>query len=934
MSLKIDFVLKKSHELHALSDKNTLFDRLMKVDHQCLSKLEKQWSPKDTVQPVVLLRYIIVQELLKQNTINNNSITEIKGAIESRDISKYYKTSLEYQNNLESYKNSDKGMFPQWKEPFSILYPFFYSQDDKQETLEVLESLGNEIINKYDLENARVHCVGFDGSQNYGSSDAWGAVIPFAAGNVQKAHQIFFKINDKGVTGGLYAGHQIDSFIKNDGTQFNNWQEYLDYAGTLVVEWKEKNEVIDFKFQNDEIEFEKKIKKSGMDDLGIFFNVIDNVTYELELENNEKLVFSCGSGQLSFQVGKRYCVCLKKNKFSFITSKNYIIQNTEVGSFTEPDDALFYKNVSGSNVILHLKEIMSAVRSEIMRDNHTHEKKYDNEAFRKAVFDKVYRKKFLPLFYKSNSIVLKNPNMLIQKTLNQILFGPPGTGKTYHTINEAIHIIDPEFYLANNTDRESLRDYYKEKLIVDWETAKGQIGFCTFHQSFSYEDFVEGIKPQKPTDADTYLKYSVQEGIFKRMCMLAAQNIKALTAQKKELISLTDNEFQQSQFYKLSLGDYAEQETKILYDYWKENHVISIGFGDGIDFTGKNETEVTAIYQEKYKDDFGANAINLFKNYLKTGNYVIISKGNQHIRAIGKVTGEYYYDPTTEMRHKHFRKVDWIFKDQEIPVEDLYSKNLSQQTIYKMKSEWIQKSFFVNSGTEVYYEGHGEPQNYVLIVDEINRGNVASIFGELITLIERDKRAGNKEATEVILPYSKERFSVPSNLYIIGTMNTADRSIEALDTALRRRFSFKEMAPDPELIKNEGSLKGSNGMIENIDVVALLNAINHRIEKLIDKDHKIGHAYFMDIETIEDLEMVFTDKVIPLLEEYFFGDYGKIGLVLGDSFVEKSSHDKFAFASFNAYDGQMQQDLKERAIYIIKPSDSWNFVSVYTQTSS
>lgn len=518
-------------------------------------------------------------------------------------------------------------------------------------------------------------------------------------------------------------------------------------------------------------------------------------------------------------------------------------------------------------------------------------------------------------------------NQKMKKHLNQILFGPPGTGKTYHTINESVQIIDPEFYHENSKDRESLRSYYNDKLIIDWETAKGQIGFCTFHQSFSYEDFVEGIKPQKPSDADTYLKYTVEEGIFKRMCKLAERNLKGQNIQNQELISFTEDEFKSAQFYKLSLGDFSEQETKALYNYWKENNVISIGFGDGLDFSGKNETEVTAIYQEKYKDDFGANAINLFKNYLKVGNYVVISKGNLHIRAIGRVTGEYYYDPTTEMRHKHFRTVQWIFNDQEIPVEDLYTKSLAPQTIYKMKSEWIQKSFFVNSSASQISE---EQRNYVLIIDEINRGNVASIFGELITLIEPDKRAGNKEELKVVLPYSKDSFTVPSNLYIIGTMNTADRSIEALDTALRRRFSFKEMGPDPALINTEGRLKDSNGTIDDIDVVALLSAINDRIEKLIDKDHKIGHAYFMDIETKDDLDMVFRDKVIPLLEEYFFGDYGKIGLVLGDSFVEQTKNDNFNFANFSAYDGQVSQDLAERYIYKIKSPLQWDFTSVYT----
>ncbi|MBK8855683.1 MAG: AAA family ATPase [Saprospiraceae bacterium] len=528
--------------------------------------------------------------------------------------------------------------------------------------------------------------------------------------------------------------------------------------------------------------------------------------------------------------------------------------------------------------------------------------------------------------------MVKNPHKN-NLPLNIILFGPPGTGKTYHSINESVEIIDPEFYQINKEDRESLRSFYNEKLIVDWETTNGQIVFCTFHQSFSYEDFVEGIKPQKPTDSDTYLKYNVEDGIFKRMCLLAEKNLKSQNIQNQKLISLTEEEFKNAQFYKLSLGDYAENETKALYEYWKENNVISIGFGDGLDFTGKNEAEVTALYQEKYKDDFGANAINLFKNYLKTGNYIVISKGNQHVRAIGKVTGEYFYDPTTEMRHKHFRKVSWIFNDQEIPVEDIYTKNLSQQTIYKMKSEGIQKSFFIHSSVNEIPEEHEEQKNYVLIIDEINRGNVASIFGELITLIETDKRAGNNEELKVVLPYSKDSFTVPSNLYLIGTMNTADRSIEALDTALRRRFSFKEMAPDPALIRMEGSLKDSNGMINDVDVVALMIAINDRIEKLIDKDHKIGHAYFMDLETIDDLKLAFKDKVIPLLEEYFFGDYGKIGLVLGVSFVAQSSSETFSFANFSAYDGQITQDLADRAIYKIKPADEWDFVSVYTQTA-
>ena len=219
----------------------------------------------------------------------------------------------------------------------------------------------------------------------------------------------------------------------------------------------------------------------------------------------------------------------------------------------------------------------------------------------------------------------------------------------------------------------------------------------------------------------------------------------------------------------------------------------------------------------------------------------------------------------------------------------------------------------------------------VLIIDEINRGNISQIFGELITLIEEDKRLGNPEAIEVQLPYSKEKFSVPPNLYIIGTMNTADRSIEALDTALRRRFSFHEMTADPEIFTKEGKISQLEmpGIVEGVNVVKMLKTINQRIEKLIDKDHQIGHSYFMDVTSKGELEAVFKNKVIPLLEEYFFGDFGKIGLVLGDSFVQEQLMSKsFQFATFNGYDSSLVNDLKERKVYRIKPS-GWDFNSIY-----
>lgn len=183
---------------------------------------------------------------------------------------------------------------------------------------------------------------------------------------------------------------------------------------------------------------------------------------------------------------------------------------------------------------------------------------------------------------------------------------------------------------------------------------------------------------------------------------------------------------------------------------------------------------------------------------------------------------------------------------------------------------------------------------YAIFIDEINRGNVSAIFGELITLIEQDKRKDASNAMSALLPYSKKQFSVPQNVDIYGTMNTADRSVEALDTALRRRFTFEEMLPKPELLKDKG--ENGSGKVGKIDLQELLVTINERIEALVDRDHTIGHAFFMEVDSLDSLRNVFANKVIPLLQEYFYGDYAKMEMVIGPDFfnIKESSKIKFA----------------------------------------
>ncbi|MEL7020661.1 MAG: AAA family ATPase, partial [Bacteroidota bacterium] len=190
----------------------------------------------------------------------------------------------------------------------------------------------------------------------------------------------------------------------------------------------------------------------------------------------------------------------------------------------------------------------------------------------------------------------------------------------------------------------------------------------------------------------------------------------------------------------------------------------------------------------------------------------------------------------------------------------------------------------------------GDCEKCVLIIDEINRGNIPAIFGELMSLLDPDKREGQNEMLTAILPYSKTLFSIPLNLHLIATMNTADRSAERLDIALRRRFHFHEMQPEPQLIQQ----LAPQPFVAGIDLVRLLSTINQRITVLLDEHHQIGHAYFIAVQQLGDLQAVFHHKILPLLQEYFFGDYGKIGLVLGKEFVlETRQTDGDIFADFN-----------------------------------
>ncbi len=213
-------------------------------------------------------------------------------------------------------------------------------------------------------------------------------------------------------------------------------------------------------------------------------------------------------------------------------------------------------------------------------------------------------------------------------------------------------------------------------------------------------------------------------------------------------------------------------------------------------------------------------------------------------------------------------------------------------------------------------------KKYILIIDEINRGNIASIFGELITLLEVDKRAGQTEAMTTTLPYSKTPFSVPPNLHIIGTMNTSDKSTAPFDFALRRRFDFIYMPPQAELLPTN--------IEAGVNLVKLLTILNQRIQLLVDEDHLVDHAYFMKITTLDDLVNLFDNKIIPLLKEYFFNDLHKLSLVIGPHFFEQVAPPDYTLLAIS--DRPIIEEGGRTASLVLRVASSWlekDFIRIY-----
>lgn len=461
---------------------------------------------------------------------------------------------------------------------------------------------------------------------------------------------------------------------------------------------------------------------------------------------------------------------------------------------------------------------------------------------------------------------------LLKSNPNLVLYGPPGTGKTY----SAEKIVEAFEYDRTN----KLLSY---KAIQD----EGRVSFVTFHQSFSYEEFVEGLRPVINSEENgnpngENLKYKVQDGILKQI------------AEKSSLSQLkgdnSPNAFsnisEDSRIWKISLGERFKEES--VYDSCIKTNTIAIGWFHKTDIGNWDYDKIYSKLIENLptgapKPINQANSINYFVNEMQEGDIVMVFASPKTARAIGVVTGPYEWKKEFIENYPQRRNVQWLrVFDKPIDIVKYNgNKKMSQVTLYELSNMGFLdvKEMLTDKITPTIKELK-KVRPYFIIIDEINRGNIAKVFGEMITLIEKDKR----DKIKVLLPYSQKPFSLPSNLFIIGTMNTADRSIAVLDTALRRRFLFKEIEPNIEIIR-----RGDYLIEDDLDLSRLAQILNSKISHKIDRDHRLGHSYFMEVFDLHQFKITWYYQIIPLLMEYFYNEGKNIAEIITDKFIDKET---------------------------------------------
>ena len=440
-----------------------------------------------------------------------------------------------------------------------------------------------------------------------------------------------------------------------------------------------------------------------------------------------------------------------------------------------------------------------------------------------------------------------------ERRKNIVLYGAPGTGKTYDVPELAVRLCDPAFMAAEPSREEIVSRYNQLK-------TEKRIAFTTFHQSLDYEDWIEGLRPV--VNENNQVTYEIESGIFKKLCEEAERPVV-----KDKQVGIADN----AVVWKVSLAGTGDNDVR---RECMENNHIRIGWDDYGPVIS-DETD-WSIYNGE-----GKQILDAYINKMKIGDIVMSCYSSQTIDAIGVVVGDYEFEDKFP-NYKRVRRVNWLVKNiNENIVEMNDGKTMTLGTVYRLNSITLDN---VKSILEKYNTSSKMEENdkaYVMVIDELNRGNVSKVFGELITLLEADKRKGRINAESVVLPYSKKTFHIPNNVYLIATMNTADRSLGSLDYAIRRRFAFIAEKPfglevdgfDEDLFEKVSSLfvKNFDEYKESSwDLTMKLEPADTLSEEYKPEDVWIGHSYFLmqDEEGNDNTTDRLLYEIIPLLEEY------------------------------------------------------------------
>ena len=783
---------------------------------------------------------------------------------------------------INSYKEGKENQFRSYKETFSIVFPAitFYGHNSQRD---FVKTFTEKLISDLEISN-EVKEVSFDfqGVRQQGSERYWVAIYNKHQENQSIGVQFFIEFFEGKIGYGVYK-HENQTYLKPrvslspEDFDYNDMLSYFQESKQTLLDDIPKYENLHtipllnhklFKISHGSF----KAKKDSP-----IIDTFKSNNWIVLHENTRKGQADAFKNDLKvgdyvyITIGSRELVGIAK-----LTSDNWEYVPNDIVD----DDGWLYREV---------EMIQPAIRKN-PKELKTHQKIFypsANSTFSEISHDNLLEANnllFKPYFNAEFTLETTNKYTVeeMDSESNQILFGPPGTGKTYNTINKALQLLGDEI---SDLKRKDVKALFKRRL------EEGRIVFTTFHQSMTYEDFIEGIKPETK---DELISYTIEDGIFKQLCYKA---IFAHFSSNNDIVT-EFNAFD-------DLYDRYIESIEGRLEKLKDDEKLLLPLKSSGYFT-----EIKSINEdENYLLTRGTRAnsdAKVFKErlrllYNKFKSIDDIKDVSADIRSVGKGLGwsSNYYG---------------VFKDFKAFEKASSTNKSSNRTASITYNDYDKiKNFISNSSLPEKFLENAD--NFVLIIDEINRGSVSQIFGELITLLESDKRLGKPEELTLTLPYSKTSFGVPPNLYVLGTMNTADRSVEALDTALRRRFSFIEMPPKPKLIQTEGELE--NGLINGINLSSLLATINKRIEKLLDKDHMIGHSYFLSVKDLKDLKTAFQNKIIPLLQEYFFGDYGKIGLVIGSDFFDiiDNQVDEDFFAAFEDYDSS---PMLERKVYHLK----------------